>query len=162
MNYPQRLYRAPGPDSVVVNSDAERESAINGGYVPDVPAKEEYPKMVYLHPVDKTQEHKAIVVKNAVEHAAAEKDGYKVEPHNPVTPEDTAYEGAFDGSGSERWPHTGWTEAGDGTNYPGLPTQAQTDAVVAQAAAESHTSELASEGKPGANEDRNSFTPENA
>jgi hypothetical protein len=54
--------------------------------------------------------------------------------------------GAFDGSGSERWPNQGWTTAGDGTNYPGLPnaalpssvpiydqnvpTQAQADAVV--------------------------------
>lgn len=31
------------------------------------------------------------------------------------------------GSGSERWPNTGWTEAGDGTGYPGVPTQAQAD-----------------------------------
>jgi hypothetical protein len=32
------------------------------------------------------------------------------------------------GSGSERWEHTGWTEAGDGTGYPGVPSQAQADA----------------------------------
>jgi hypothetical protein len=57
------------------------------------------------------------------------------------------------GSGSERWEHHGWTEAGDGTDYPGeitsqpsgpvsviapvaIPTQAQADAVAAKAAAE--------------------------
>jgi hypothetical protein len=40
------------------------------------------------------------------------------------------------GSGSERWPNRGWPESGDGTNYPGLPNQAQTAAVVAQAQAE--------------------------
>lgn len=40
------------------------------------------------------------------------------------------------GSGSERWPNAGWTEAGDGTNYPGLPNQAQADAVTAEAEAE--------------------------
>ena len=42
----------------------------------------------------------------------------------------------WNGSGSERWPSQGWTEAGDGTNYPGLPTQAQADKVAADAEAE--------------------------
>jgi hypothetical protein len=54
------------------------------------------------------------------------------------------------GSGSERWPSDAWTEAGDGTAYPGdpnvnasigavaggLPTQDEADAVVAKAQAE--------------------------
>ncbi len=57
------------------------------------------------------------------------------------------------GSGSERWEHHGWTEAGDGLDYPGdvagqssgvnpsaapvaLPTQAEADAIAAQAAKE--------------------------
>jgi hypothetical protein len=34
------------------------------------------------------------------------------------------------GSGSERWPNAGWTEAGDGTGYPGdVPTQEQAEEV---------------------------------
>lgn len=42
-----------------------------------------------------------------------------------------------DGSGSERWPNNGWTEAGDGTGYPGdLPTQEQADAAVAKGEAD--------------------------
>ena len=152
--YPQKLYRIPGPDDVVVNSDEEKASAVATGYTDALPAKEEYPKALYLHPVDKTQEHKAITVKNADEQAVAEKDGYQVKPHNPVTPEDTAYEGhnAFDGSGSERWPNSGWTESGDGTNYPGLPNQSQADAVVAQGQAELTERRMESEGKPGVNE----------
>jgi hypothetical protein len=153
--YPQRLYRTPGPDSVVANSDAERESAINSGYVPEAPAKEEYPKMVYLHPKDKTQEHKFAVVNNPVERAAAEKNGYQAKPHVPVTPEDTAYEG----SGSERWGSGDWTQtSGVGltsdTSPRPVPTQAEADAVAQKASADmaARSAELVSEGKPGVNE----------
>jgi hypothetical protein len=47
-------------------------------------AHEQYPKMVYLHPKDKTQEHKFKVVHSTDEHEAAEKQGWKVKPHVPV------------------------------------------------------------------------------
>ncbi len=41
------------------------------------------------------------------------------------------------GSGSARWPEgEGWTNAGDGTDYPAVPTQAEADAVAEQARAE--------------------------
>ena len=152
MTYPQKLYRTPGPDAVVVNSDEEASAAIKQGYMADLPAHAEFPKMVYLHPVDKTKEHKFIVVNSPAELDEAAKGGYKIEPHVPVIPADEAFDDTASevpGSGSERWPHTGWTEAGDGTNYPGLPTQAQADAVAAKADAEmtERRGEIESEGK---------------
>lgn len=45
-----------------------------------------YPKVVYLHPKDKTKAHLHIVVRDAEEHDAAAKKGYKDKPHVPVTP----------------------------------------------------------------------------
>ena len=151
--YPQKLYRIPGPDDVVVNSDAERASALTNGYTADLPAHDEYPKIVYLHPVDKTQEHKYMVVNNPTEHADAEKNGYQAKPHIPVTAEDTAYEA---GSGSGRWGSGDWTQTqGAGlTADTHIPTQAEADAIVEKAAAEEaeRSAELASEGKPGVNE----------
>lgn len=47
-------------------------------------AHEHYPKMVYLHPKNKTQEHKFKVVHTAEEHETAEKEGWKTKPHVPV------------------------------------------------------------------------------
>lgn len=44
-----------------------------------------YPKMLYLHPEDKTKEHTYIVVNNEEEKDAALAKGYVIEPHNPVT-----------------------------------------------------------------------------
>lgn len=44
----------------------------------------EYPKMVYLHPVDKTRTHKTKIVNNADEEAAAIAYGYRNDPHVPV------------------------------------------------------------------------------
>jgi hypothetical protein len=121
---------------------------------------DEFPKMLYKHPVDKTQEHKTLIVNNPDEEADALANCHRYEPHIPVSsannePEwDCPGSGTerYDGSGSERWPHTGWTEAGDGTNYPGmpnLPTQEQADAVAAKAEAEveQRKQEAASEGK---------------
>lgn len=46
----------------------------------------------------------------------------------PLAPVSVTYEG----SGSERWPDNDWTQTGDGTNYPGLPTQAEADAAAAE------------------------------
>ncbi len=55
---------------------------------------EPYPKMVYLHPKDKTKEHRYKVVQNAPELEAAQKQGWKNVPHIPEeAPEDLS---AFD------------------------------------------------------------------
>lgn len=43
-----------------------------------------YPKIVYLHPKDKTKQHKHMVVRNDQEHDVAAKKGYKDNPHVPV------------------------------------------------------------------------------
>lgn len=92
--YPLRLYRAPGPDSVVVNSGDEEDAAHASGYTEEPPAKQEFPKALYLHPVDKTQEHKSIVVQTPEEMDKSISDGYKVEPHVPETPVDEQFEGS--------------------------------------------------------------------
>lgn len=151
--YPQKLYRNPGPDDVVVNSDAERASALANGYTADLPAHDEYPKMVYLHPADKTQEHKFMVVNSPMAKDEAVKNGYQLKPHIPVTSEDTSYEG----SGTDRWGTGDWTKTqGEGltsdTNLKTVPTQAEADAVAQNGAAELTERRLASEGKPGVNE----------
>jgi hypothetical protein len=49
-------------------------------------AHEKFPKAIYLHPVDKTKEHKAKIVKNDEELKVAMKQGYKLNPHVPVAP----------------------------------------------------------------------------
>jgi hypothetical protein len=67
---------------------------------------QEFPKMLYAHPVDKTQEHKTIIVNSPEEKAAAISNGYKEEPHVPVSPEEyetTVYDlKDAQGIGSER------------------------------------------------------------
>lgn len=107
--YPLRLYRAPGPDSIVVNTGDEEDAAHENGYRPDPPAKQEYPKMLYLHPVDKTQEHRIFVVNNAYEQENAMAEGFKTQPHIPVVPADEEFE---QGSGSEKYGASDWTAAG--------------------------------------------------
>ena len=113
----------------------------------------EYPKMLYKHPSDKTQEHQTLVVNNPDEENAALADCHRLYPHVPVAPDANAFDADCQeapGSGSERWPNSGWTEAGDGTGYPGdVPTQAQADAIAAQAQAErdERAKEVESEGK---------------
>ena len=99
---------------------------------------QEYPKMLYKHPADKTQEHQTLIVHNADEENAALADCHRLYPYVPISAEVNGFDADCpDGSGSERWPNQGWTEAGDGTGYPGdVPTQAQADAVAAQAQAE--------------------------
>jgi hypothetical protein len=44
----------------------------------------EYPRMVYLHPRDKTKEHRTKTVADSPELEAALAQGYKKEPHIPV------------------------------------------------------------------------------
>lgn len=43
-----------------------------------------FPKMVYLHPKDKTKVHLAQIVQNDDELDAATKQGWKLKPHVPV------------------------------------------------------------------------------
>jgi hypothetical protein len=55
---------------------------------------------LYLHPFDKTKEHKFILVNSPEEQDAAIEKGYKVEPHVPVAaPEDSFEETAYEGNG---------------------------------------------------------------
>jgi hypothetical protein len=100
---------------------------------------EEYPKMVYLHPPDKTQKHTIAVVKNPDEENAKLDAGYQKNPHLPliaptvvgiepipvfivenpaIVAERIAEEAA--GSGTGRWPDgtDNWTQTSDGTDYP--------------------------------------------
>lgn len=56
-------------------------------------AHQAFPKMVYLHPKDKTKEHKFSVVHSADELELHEKQGYKKNPHIPqAVPEDFSKE----------------------------------------------------------------------
>lgn len=47
-------------------------------------AYEAYPKAVYLHPKDKTKEHRHKTVHNPAELESAQKQGWKTQPHIPV------------------------------------------------------------------------------
>lgn len=92
MEYPKTL-------TITVNN-AEEEQQVQNFIVP----KQEFPKMLYLHPADKTQEHKFIIVNTEGEMDAATDKGYKVEPYIP-------YKEA-QGSGTERYGDAGtWTES---------------------------------------------------
>ena len=86
----------------------------------DVEPIQEFPKMLYAHPVDKTQEHKTLIVNTPEEKDAAMGNGWKEEPHIPVVSEE--YETAeyeVDGSGSEKYGASDWTAAGaDATGFP--------------------------------------------
>jgi len=116
--FPQRVYRTPGPESVVVNSQEELDAALHNGY--HVTEPQEFPKMVYLHPEDKTHEHATLVVNNPDEQAVAEGKGYKLEPHIPVVPPEENFEGEktthdqvaaeAQGSGSEKYGAGDWTQ----------------------------------------------------
>lgn len=52
----------------------------------------DFPKMVYLHPVDKTKEHRAKIVASKSEQDSALEQGYKLKAHVPVAPPDAAIE----------------------------------------------------------------------
>ncbi len=51
-----------------------------------------YPKMVYLHPVDKTREHRFKTVANPQELDAATKEGWRIHPHVPTAAPDIEIE----------------------------------------------------------------------
>ena len=42
---------------------------------------QEFPKMLYLHPKDKTKEHRTRVVQNVTEQEAALAQGWRIQPH---------------------------------------------------------------------------------
>lgn len=48
----------------------------------------EYPRMVYKHPKDKTQEHRTHIVNSKAEFEAAMDQGYLKSPHIPEAPAD--------------------------------------------------------------------------
>lgn len=45
---------------------------------------EAFPKMVYLHPKDKTKEHRYKTVETPSELEAAQREGWKTIPHTPI------------------------------------------------------------------------------
>lgn len=49
-------------------------------------AHQEFPKMVYLHPKDKTKEHRIKIVDGTHDLDHAQKQGYKTTPHVPEAP----------------------------------------------------------------------------
>ena len=53
---------------------------------------QEFPKMVYLHPKDKTKEARYKVVENKQEQDEAAKQGYQTKPHVPQPPPDKELE----------------------------------------------------------------------
>jgi hypothetical protein len=92
---------------ITVNNEDEESAAVNSGFAE---SKQEFPKMLYLHPADKTKEHKYIVVATQEAMDEATGKGYQVEPH--VIPPVDEFEEA-PGSGSLRY------EAGDWTHTTG-------------------------------------------
>lgn len=53
---------------------------------------QEYPKMVYLHPKDKSKEHLAKVVGSPEELELATAKGYRLQPHIPVVSDEPELE----------------------------------------------------------------------
>ena len=49
-------------------------------------AFQEFPKMLYLHPKDKTKEQRTRIVKDATEQERAFKEGWRVQQHIPQEP----------------------------------------------------------------------------
>lgn len=84
--YPKTLY-------ITVNSQEEEQAAIAAGCVSDDSPRLEYPKMVYLHPVDKTKEHSFLVVNSEEEKDVAIDKGYNLDPHIPAVPPEDGFEG---------------------------------------------------------------------
>lgn len=52
----------------------------------------EFPRMIYLHPVDKTKEHRTKIVHSKTELEAATKQGWKLAAHVPEAPPDAEIE----------------------------------------------------------------------
>jgi hypothetical protein len=66
-------------------------------------AHQSFPKIVYLHPKDKTKQHRHKTVHNAVEFDEAEKQGWKTKPHIPeAVAEDLSVE--FEAEAPKRGP----------------------------------------------------------
>jgi len=65
-------------------AELEAELAEAKGLTPYQP----YPKVVYLHPEDKTEEHKYKIVGSPEEEDAAKSEGYVNEPHIPEPKEE--------------------------------------------------------------------------
>jgi hypothetical protein len=70
-------------DQEALDSPSLKILDINKPPVKSIPY-EAYPKMVYLHPKDKSKEHRGKVVRDADELEAAVAQGYKLKPHIPV------------------------------------------------------------------------------
>lgn len=70
--------------------DEEKMSTLKVMDIGKPPVKEipfmEFPKVVYLHPKDKTKEHKSLIVKDRNEQKAALAKGYRLDAHIPVNP----------------------------------------------------------------------------
>jgi len=81
--YPKTLY-------LVVNTPEEETKAREYGLkAENERIYQEYPKMLYLHPEDKTKEQTQIVVANEDEEKAAAAKSYQVKPHLPVLAPET-------------------------------------------------------------------------
>jgi hypothetical protein len=72
-------------DEEKLNNPSLKVMDINAPPMKSIPM-EKFPKMVYLHPKDKTKEHLTKIVANAADLEKAEKQGWKVKPHVPVEP----------------------------------------------------------------------------
>lgn len=86
-------------DEDKLNSPDLKILDINNPPVKDIPYQA-YPKMLYLHPKDKTKEHRTIVVQDAAEHDAHEAKGWKTKPHIPVEPVENLSD-EFEAAGAE-------------------------------------------------------------
>lgn len=73
-------------DEERLNSPNNKVMDINQPPMKSIP-HEKFPKAIYLHPKDKTKEHKSKIVKNDAELEAAMKQGWKLNPHVPQEPE---------------------------------------------------------------------------
>lgn len=73
-------------DEDKINSDSMKVMDINHPPVKNIP-HEKFPKMVFLHPKDKTKEHLTKIVQNEKELDSAVKQGWKLKPHIAQEPE---------------------------------------------------------------------------
>ena len=69
-------------DEEKLNSPNNKVMDINNPPMKSI-AHEKFPKMIYAHPKDKTQEHRSKIVQNDEELRNALKQGWKLKPHVP-------------------------------------------------------------------------------
>ena len=74
-------------DSSILDSPNTKVLDINKPPLRAIP-RNEFPRMVYLHPKDKQKEHRTLIVPDKKELESAMKKGYKLQPHIPVAPAD--------------------------------------------------------------------------